>query len=283
MYYDIEMKEKFKNIIKEIKNHPSYEESDGSFPNSAILKRYPIKHLSIIVEQAENILKNESGSFYSCNDSELNEFIEKFIMEIRFFFTENKISINNHLLVGMGQLIIPSEALYNIASSREYPCKYKNIDLLSHPSAYDSFSVPFILRLAIENKIKGMIGYDYCENKNGVKANFPSTPIIKFLESSSLLSSPCPFNEVKKIYSWSCGFTHTARKEYIWLKLKALDCLQPLFDYETNKQYQPNPNSNDIHSPLNYLNGITLEILNIQLNEYSKKKIRGHIFYLNQE
>lgn len=272
------MQEKLQRIIEGIRNHELYKEFDGNFPYSATLTRYPEKHLPIIVEQAELIIKN--SSHFKIEMENYDTFIEKYIMDIRFFFTENSLSIENELLVGMGQLVIPSHALFHVAASREYPDRYKNQDLLSHPSAYDSFSIPFILRLSIENKIKEMIGYDYCDYKNGNKGIFPFSLIINFLISNNSLQSPCPFQQIKKIYTWACRFTHTAQKEYIWLKLKALQCLQPLFDYRLNKKYQI---SQGLHGKLNYLNsGVTLQDLMNDINENPKIK-RRFKFYLSED
>ena len=83
------MKEKLRAIAEDIKMHPLYQSSNTDFPNTSNFTRYPKKHLPIIVEQAEKILdiEDRSENHYLCgkDESSFNEFIEKYIMDIRFF------------------------------------------------------------------------------------------------------------------------------------------------------------------------------------------------------
>lgn len=61
---------------------------------------------------------------------------------------------------------------------------------------------------------------------------------IQELIKLKCLDLPCSLSDIANIYTWSCSFCHTGKKEYVWLSLKALEVLAPLFLYEEQKKYQ---------------------------------------------
>jgi PHD/YefM family antitoxin component YafN of YafNO toxin-antitoxin module len=247
-----------KELIQGIKKHDEYKNHSEKlkFPVVADIKKAET-HMSIIVEQAEKLLSIDKNlRIAGFNECELDrvKLCSQFIEDIRLFYTDFKIDIGSNIIASYGQQVITSKALFNIARARELKESYSNVELNDNVSAYESFSVPFIIRLAIENKLKGMIGfessdvtfYDRKKKQFNEKLNtdeFPTSLVIKFLKNGRLIESPCSFLDIENIYKWACAFTHTGKREYIWLKLKALECLHDLFAYEINKKYKFSPDS----------------------------------------
>ncbi|MCH8618020.1 hypothetical protein [Undibacterium sp. TS12] len=241
-----------KNYIDQIKRSPKYKSKDfkGNFPNPSSIKIKPQQHLNIIVEQAEliiaaiddpNLYVDHIGILPSPVD--LGSIARLFVGDIRQFASENPDLelIKNNSYVAQNQL--PSYTLFRLSLSKLLPDTYhKNIDFLDQENVFSLYSVPFIVRLAIESKLKGMVGFKSSEIKlsDGQKRTsneFPALKIINFLISSNLIESPLPFEELKKIYNWSCGFVHTGKKEYLWLSLKAVSSLNVLFSKDHNGYY----------------------------------------------
>lgn len=235
---------KLKSYIDQIKCNPNYHCNDfkGNFPNPSSIKNKPKQHLNIIVEQAErviaaiddpNLYVDHIGILPSSADVSL--IADLFASDIKQFATENydlKLIENNYYLA---QNQLPSYTLFELSRSKLLPDTYgKYIDFLGQENLFALYSVPFIVRLAIESKLKGMVGFKSSEIKlsdgnKKVSNEFPALKIINFLKSSNLIESPLPFEELKKIYNWSCGFVHTGKKEYIWMSLKAISSLNVLF------------------------------------------------------
>lgn len=264
------MEKELQSIINEIKNHKKYNSSyDGKFPIIKSNSKY--QHFPVITEQIEKIIGNNNLIKYGLVDyKDRDKLTHDFFVDINLFLTENKINLKGYNPTWSQQLIT-SNALYHIACSKTLPHSYKTTDLLMNPVNYEAFSTPFIIRLAIENKLKAMIGFISCDiitrDKKIIKNtnNMPFTKIVKFLSSANLLNSPCSFEDIENIYNWSCNFTHTGKREYIWIKLKALESLHDLFDYNSNRKYEILTQDG---RKLSYLkNHITINELMTKINE----------------
>ncbi|WP_295749202.1 hypothetical protein [Undibacterium sp.] len=241
-----------KNYIDQIKCNPKYKSKDfkGNFPNPSSIKDKPHQHLNIIVEQAERVIAAiDDPSLYMDHigilptSVDVSSIAKIFASDIKQFATENpdlKLIKNNFYLA---QNQLPSYTLFRLSRSKLLPDTYDNyIELLGQENVFSLYSVPFLVRLAIESKLKGMVGFKSSEIRLSdghikVSNEFPALKIINFLISSDLIESPMPFGELKKIYNWSCGFVHTGKKEYIWMSLKALSNLNVLFSKDYNQYY----------------------------------------------
>lgn len=264
---------KLKSYIEKIKLNPKFNNKNfsGDFPNPSKLKEKPHLHLRIIVEQAEYLIAGktnpkEFSAFIGIETTkkDIDSLINNLIHDIEQFSTqypELKL-LDNVIMFSQSQL--PSYTLFTLARSKILPDTYKNyIDLLDQPRKFDLFSIPFLVRLSIENKLKAMIGFKSSKSKlsdgqNKVSDQFPALKVINFLQTSEQIKSILPFDEIKKIYNWSCGFVHTGNKEYIWLSLKAVSSLNKLFNYDYNRYYGRR---------INYLTpGVTVEELQSAIN-----------------
>jgi hypothetical protein len=217
------------------------------FPSIKKIRKNPAEHFSVIIEQANKIISNR-GDCLLCglrHWDEDKEFLENFFAsEIIQFITEEKINIPGVTSAAYAQTTIPAKASFNIARSRLLPRTYASIDLANHAVAYQMFSIPFLIRLAIENKLKGIIGFvrsDINRPKAPPKLDtqeLPITVLIQELKRLKCLDLPCSLDDLQEIYNWSCRFCHTGKKEYLWLNLKALETLAPLFSNEEHLKCQ---------------------------------------------
>ena len=241
-----------KNYINLIKCSPKYKSKGfkGNFPNPSSIKNKPHQHLNIIVEQAERVIAaiddpslhvDHIGILPTSVD--MNSIAKIFASDIEQFATENpdlKL-IENNCCFAQNQL--PSYTLFRLSRSKLLPDTYGSyIDFLEQENVFSLYAVPFLVRLAIECKLKGMVGFKSSEIRLSdghvkVSNEFPALKIINFLTTSDLIESPMPFGELKKIYNWSCGFVHTGKKEYIWMSLKAVSNLNVLFSKDYNEYY----------------------------------------------
>lgn len=261
------------DYIEKIKSSPKFNNKNfrGDFPSPTMLKEKPHTHLKIIVEQAENLTKGKANlaeflKFIGINPTEndIDWLIKTFIDDIRQFSTQHPDLQLLEKTSMWAQNRLPSYTLFTLSRARILPETYKNhIELHDQPRSFDLFSVPFIIRLSIEQKLKAIIGFESSELKlsNGrVKSSdqFPALKVINFLTSSDLVDSPLPFSEIKKIYNWSCGFVHTGKKEYIWLSLKAVSLLNKLFSRDCSCRYGV---------AINYLkDGVSIQDLQAAIN-----------------
>lgn len=236
-----------------IKAHKKYNKNfTGGFPNPSELKKKPHLHLPIIVEQIEcllNLLKNNNEKNYYLGILTDRSDLERLINKIEQDFIAFN-SIHGHIdlpCLSYEQTTLTGNTLFNLSRSAILKDTYKkHIDMNCQKSVYETFSVPFLLRLAIEKKLKGMIGFKsattYLSDGNKQESeHFPAARVINFLIKNDLVESKIKFNEIKKIYNWCCSFVHTGNKDYIWMMLKALDCIDKLFYRENNHgQYSGN-------------------------------------------
>lgn len=241
-----------KNYIDLVKCNPKYKSKDfkGNFPNPLSIKDKPHQHLNIIVEQAERVIAAiDDPSLYMDHIGilptavDISSIAKIFASDIKQFAADNpdlKLIENNFYLA---QNQLPSYTLFRLSRSKLLPDTYGNyVELNDQESVFSLYSVPFLVRLAIEKKLKGMVGFKSSEIRlsdghTKVSNEFPALKIINFLISSDLIESPIPLGELKKIYNWSCGFVHTGKKEYIWMSLKAVSNLNMLFSKDYNQTY----------------------------------------------
>ncbi|WP_405632052.1 hypothetical protein [Pseudoalteromonas sp. Ld20] len=264
---------KLKQYIEVIKTNQFFNNKGytGNFPNPSTLEEKPHQHLKIIVEQGELLLKAfedptimESTLGVTPITADLERICEIFTNDIEQFatkFSELKLIEGLQLFA---QDRIPSYTLFTLARENLLQNTYEqHIDLLNQKSVYNLYSIPFLLRLAIENKLKAMIGFDsskakLSDNQTKISDQFPALKVINFLKDSDFVKSPLPFNELKKVYNWSCKFVHTGQKEYIWMSLKATSHLNILFSRE---------HSNYLGESISYLkDGVTIADLQQAIN-----------------
>lgn len=220
---------------KKIKNFPSKKDMNIDvniqifIDQATKLLNYPKigkKILGIEIEPADN-----------------NNLIKFFIRDMELYATLNNLNLNNHSLF-YGQSRISGGALFHYARSNLLPNTYKSIDQVSIGD-FDSYSIPFKIRLSLEDKIKNVIGFDRIESidENGNKVisrEMPMAYILKMIEETDSLNLPCSIDNIKNIYQWSCSFCHSGVKEPIWLMTKAIDLISPLFNYESQKKHEIN-------------------------------------------
>ncbi|GKV82424.1 hypothetical protein [Pectobacterium versatile] len=281
------MENNLENLLDKIKKHQKYKKYDGKFPTIATLTRYPEKNLPIIVEQGNRLINLKESDIKNQEDISLIK--EQFISDIYQFLTESHIHIEDDTIASYGQRIITSSKLYHIACSQQFKGKYKNVNFLMNKIEFNFYSIPFILRLSIESKLKSMIGFESCDITRMVKGRkemdknkqeIPVTKVLTFLNENDLIDTPCSFDEMKKIYSWACRFTHNATKEYVWLRLKALQSLHNLFDFE---YIQNNNVKGKFSNSINYLKtGVSINTLMEKIN--NDNRFKGHYkLYLSQK
>lgn len=242
------MIEELENILEHIKSHEKYDPKTykGNFPNSNKLEEKPHQHFHIIVEQSERVLKilrdKQSDKIFLgvlSESSDLRKLVKLLTEDIRQFSTYSNLNFLRSFCYS--QSTLPSNTLFHLSRSYLLGETYKYIELLDQKSTYEIYAIPFLIRLAIEKKLKAMIGFSsskiYFSNDSTKSSDqFPTGKIINFLKDSDLIVSTYPFNELKKIYEWSCRFVHTGHKEYIWMTLKAVDCLDQLFNRDNNHE-----------------------------------------------
>ncbi len=281
------------------------------FPLSKKIKKDATEHFLIIIEQAEKIISKRDdcllcGLPHWDNDK---EFLENFFADdLMQFLTEEKITIPGINSLVYAQNSIPEKAAFNIARSRLLPSTYSSIELANHSVAYQTFSIPFLIRLTIENKLKSIIGFVKSDIKRpGIPVirdtqEFPVTGLIQELKHLNCLDLPCSLEDLQEIYKWSCQFCHTGKKEYLWLHLKAIEILSPLFSHDEHLKCQievqtlwgcgvlkPEIMLEKLidHKgpclPLYYLNkGWSIKKLENALNNPKNKSITPYKFYLSE-
>lgn len=62
-------------------------------------------------------------------------------------------------------------------------------------------------------------------------AEMPFSRLLKALQAID-----CSLDNIKNVYQWACDFCHTGEKEYLWLTMKALEIVSPLFIWEEQKK-----------------------------------------------
>ncbi|MFG0766832.1 hypothetical protein ACF8Q9_08155 [Pseudomonas sp. TYF_15] len=224
-----------------IKRHKKYNvDYSGAFPSQEELK-LPQSHLAFIVEQleevAEKLLSNQLWPEYlgvSTEIADLMGLAEIILSEICEFQVEWR-DLNVIRQYTMGQTVIPGYTFVNHARSASLPHTYKFLDMPDQKRVLEQFSVPFYIRIAIEQKLRSMTGFkSFATTRRGKTYNderLPVGPLLRFLEArgSEFFSLDLSVKDLKNIYAWSCNFVHAGRKEYRWLLLKATGLMVKFF------------------------------------------------------
>ncbi|HFQ5080370.1 TPA: hypothetical protein ACGUUY_004440 [Vibrio vulnificus] len=241
---------KLEQYLSAIRTNPLYNNKgySGHFPNPTTLLEKPQQHLKIIVEQGELLLKAleepkllEPVLGITPTKYDIEQLCELLTSDITQFATKySELGLFENSL-HYGQELLPSHTLFNLARANLLQDTYEqHVDLNCQPSVYKIYSIPFILRLAIENKLKAMIGFNssttkLSDNQTKKSNHFPALKVINFLKDSDFVESPLAFSELKKVYNWSCSFVHTGQKEYIWMTLKATSHINKLFSLDESR------------------------------------------------
>lgn len=167
--YD-KLEEKLSSYIAEIENNTSYktDTSNGAFPLKKTLNDEPLSHLKFIVKQAKNLLQDKSpsplgGVNYWEKDKEL--MLRLFINDLELYSTDNNVQLGDGFIASYGRTMISDHAFFHIARSSLFPESYQTIDLLEDNKNYGIYSIPFKIRVALENKLKKIIGFESCDVK----------------------------------------------------------------------------------------------------------------------
>ncbi|HAU4906989.1 TPA: hypothetical protein F3P23_09460 [Aeromonas hydrophila] len=215
------------------------------FPSKNELSKSPAQQKQVLVEQANKLLMANQETLLAGSSpwfKDRDKLIYIFLKDIEFFATEHSIQLNDKLIASFGQTKISTDALFHIARSSLFKASYQSIEMHENKENFNLFSIPFTIRVAIENKLKSIIGFRCSDiHKNsGVTSGtreFPVTLVIDELKRLKCLNLPCSLDELSNIYAWSCNFCHTAEKENIWLILKAIEVIAPLFEYQSQTKY----------------------------------------------
>ncbi len=231
-------------IIEKLKAHGKFNKRyTGIFPSLETLRKKPHVHFPIIVEQMQlivDLLQSDSPKLYLLGvwveHEDLVNLLGQMIDEVSELQGELGELIATSTL-SFGQTIIPGHTLFTLARSVPLSKTYEKIDLLNQKWILESFSVGFLLRLAIESKLSNMMGFKsvkklYSDGSEYSSDHFPVGAAISFLKEKGdqffLLNASIA--ELKKVYDWSCRFVHTGRKEYMWMTLKAIAYVEKLFE-----------------------------------------------------
>ncbi|UJR53256.1 hypothetical protein [Dickeya zeae] len=215
------------------------------FPNKNKLYSNDDVQIKIIIEQGEKLLSLSSQDFLfglNVHQNDKNVLLEFFLSDLEQFTTEKRIYLGEKQIFMYAQSTISEHAFFHLAASPLLPTTYATIH--QHAGqAFNVYSIPFKIRVSLENKLKSIIGFKSLdvEKLNGDKIesyDFPFLYVINELIYLKCLDLPCSLDNVKNIYQWSCGFCHTGDKEPMWLLLKALEIISPLFVYEFQKMYE---------------------------------------------
>jgi len=278
-------KSKLKKYLENIEKIIIKENSFTVFPDKNKISD-PQENLILILKHGNKILNNFNNYPFDFIDE--IKIIDIFIKHIYEYLLRADIYIPG-IPLEFGQEFFTSKPLYHIAKSKIFHEKYSNIDL--HGSEdFELYTIPFILRLCIETKIKSIIGFESltkCVNKNLINdCNIPVKDVLRILSVSKIIDFPVQFNTLMNIYDWSCQFTHNANKENIWITLEALEILDPIFLYTEEKSRHRSvlDENHHFYEYLNYLKpNFELIDLENEINNNQISKRKKYEFKLNKE
>lgn len=214
------------------------------FPDKIALRTDMSLQVAIMAEQAEKLssLQPHSTLFgLVCHEDDHQVLIKLFLDDLVQFTTLNDIDLGMNMM-SFGQTRIAENAFYHLAVSPLLSNTYKTIDQIAG-RVFDTYSIPFKLRAALELKLRSIIGFEKYEIIQDEKTihtsrELPFSRILKELQSIDCLELPCSLANIKNVYQWACNFCHTGEKEYLWLTMKALELVSPLFIYPEQKKVQ---------------------------------------------
>ncbi|WP_455916962.1 hypothetical protein [Pantoea agglomerans] len=161
-------------------------EGEDSFPDKHKLKSGNEEHIKIIVEQGKKLLDLIQGSMLfglNYHPDDKSHLIELFSSDLEQFATERGLHLGGKHILSYGQSRIPEHALFHLAASSLLPNTYTTIQQNAGLS-FNLYSVPFKIRVSLENKIKSIIGFKSLDviKKDGQKVEsyeFPFSHILK--------------------------------------------------------------------------------------------------------
>lgn len=274
--------------LKELNKEGVGKKITGRFPNKKELKENNEVHINIIIEQGEKLLNLSQNSTLFGLEFHYDDkavLMEQFISDIKLFATMKNIHLGGRFILLLGQSKIPEHAFFHLAASSLLPNTYKTIEQ-NAGKVFDTYSIPFKIRVAIENKIKSIIGFKSLAiiKNNGDKINsneFPFAGVINELISTNCLKLPCSLKDVKNIYQWGCEFCHTGEKEPVWLSMKALEIIALLFIYEYQEKNTINVrelwgHEEDVKNKLAKYEGVVKPLFYFK-EEWSVQKLQDHL------
>lgn len=307
-----DMDNKLAEYVAKIKMENSIPTNGGrvTFPSKRELRLDHNASLNILVEQAERLLDNKFDYCIfnkSFGVKDRKGLLDLFIADVEQFSTKHELNISDNFIASFSQSKISDHAFFHLASCSVLPKTYDSIDLHQHEETFNIYSIPFKLRVAIENKIKSIIGFqssDVTRNREvryGT-GEFPVTMVIQELIRLRCLDLPCDLQCISNIYTWSCSFCHTGEKEYLWMSMKALEVLSTLFLFDSQKNHEISITElwhryvlseeylneklvdyNGFSSPLYYLkNDWSISRLQDALNNTNNRKLRPYKFNLSE-
>ncbi|EGT5658414.1 hypothetical protein JD793_004618 [Citrobacter braakii] len=210
----------------------------NNFPDKKTLRSNIPVQLAIIIEQAEMLTEIEPGAkIFGLEYDEADHvtLMKLFLNDLIQFTTYNNINLGLNIL-SYGQTRINEHAFYHLAVSPLLPATYSSINQTGG-RVFDTYSIPFKIRAALELKLSSIIGFERCEFLREGKTirsstDLPFSDLLKDLQTLDCLNTPCSLENMKNVYQWACNFCHTGEKEYLWLCMKALAIISPFFTRE---------------------------------------------------
>ncbi|EML9217762.1 hypothetical protein RVV93_004177 [Citrobacter freundii] len=210
----------------------------NNFPDKKTLRSNIHVQLAIIIEQAEMLTEIEPGAkIFGLEYDEADHvtLMKLFLNDLIQFKTHNNINLGLNIL-SYGQTRINEHAFYHLAVSPLLPATYSSINQTGG-RVFDTYSIPFKIRAALELKLSSIIGFERCEFLREGKTirsstDLPFSDLLKDLQTLDCLNTPCSLENMKNVYQWACNFCHTGEKEYLWLCMKALAIISPFFTRE---------------------------------------------------
>lgn len=216
----------------------------GSFPDKTRLRADPALQLPVIVAEGEKLLKLSPGETLfgiECHYDDRRTLIEMFMDDLVQFTTLHRISLGINIM-HFGQTRIAEHAFWHLSLSPLLPATYGDIQQTGgNGRIFDMYSIPFRIRIALELKLSSITGFEKYEisvpGKSTIMSEeFPFTRLVRELNRLNCLELPCSLDNIRNIYRWASGFCHTGEKEFVWLSMRALTLIAPLFLYEEQRR-----------------------------------------------
>ncbi|MGR5233656.1 hypothetical protein [Vibrio rotiferianus] len=182
----------------------------------------------------QNVLNSDEPKCFGVNleTEDAERLIELHLSDLYKYATKKHIRLDGKL--SFGHEYFNNGALFYRAKKTLIPSSFDNIRECES-NGFDFYQIPFMLRLAIENKAKSIIGYQsskYVKTKRNCQ--FPTSKVIHFLinDKDCILFG---YNDLLNVYKWSCTFVHEAKIDYIWNIMNAIRVCEPIFDNINNQ------------------------------------------------
>ncbi|MCG6270618.1 hypothetical protein K6U70_00055 [Vibrio vulnificus] len=169
------------------------------------------------------------------------------------YATKENIELNGRLL--FGHEYFNNGALFYLAKKTLIPSSFDN-SRECESNGFDFYQIPFILRLAIENKAKSIIGYKSSKYVRSQKScPFPTSKVIDYLinDENCILYA---YEDLLNVYKWSCTFVHEAKIDYIWNIMNAIKICEPVFDNLNNQRLRGRVKPDDETDIMERLNNL---------------------------